>query len=176
MARSGGLPKVLAEVHPVHRTPYRAVSVQFAVVIVLLLAMGLPLGADNMFNLFGTTGTFTYVIIYGLGNVAAWRYFRTAGKDESSVIKYVVFPIVSTAALLYIAYKSYIPLPAAPVLYAPVIVGVYILAGIGCLAWALQPGRRGWMRHAGVMESLTAADAQADAQAAGPADGEGTSG
>ena len=108
--------------HPTHRTPYRAVTVQFAVVIVLLVAMGLPLGADNMFNLFGTTGTFTYVIIYGLGNIAAWRYFRTAGRDESSVIKYVIFPLVATAALLYIAYKSYIPLPAAPVVFAPVIV------------------------------------------------------
>jgi amino acid transporter len=119
--------------------------------------MGVPLGADNMFNLFGTTGTFTYVIIYGLGNVAAWRYFRTAGSDESSVIKYVLFPIVSTAALLYIAYKSYIPLPAAPVLYAPVIVGVYVAAGVACLLWALQPTRRAWMKHAGVMETLTRA-------------------
>jgi hypothetical protein len=110
-----------------------------------------------MFNLFGTTGTFTYVIIYGLGNAAAWRYFRTAGRDESSVIKYVVFPVVATAALLYIAYKSYIPLPAAPVVFAPVIVGVYVVVGAGCLMWALRPGRRDWMTRAGVRESLTEA-------------------
>jgi amino acid transporter len=135
--------------------------VQFAVVIVLLVAMGVPLGADNMFNLFGTTGTFTYVLIYGLGNIAAWRCFRTEGRDESSIIKYVVFPVVSTAALLYIAYKSYIPLPAAPVVYAPVIVGVYLAAGVGCLIWALQPQRRGWMARAGVMETLVAAPAMA---------------
>jgi amino acid transporter len=157
MARSGGLPKWLSAVHPTHRTPYRAVTLQFGVVIVLLVAMGIPLGAYNMFNLFGTTGTFTYVIIYGLGNAAAWRYFRTAGRDESSVIKYVVFPVVATAALLYIAYKSYIPLPAAPVVFAPVIVGVYAVVGAGCLMWALRPGRRDWMRRAGVMESLTEA-------------------
>ena len=30
---------------------------------------------------------------------------------------------ILSAALLYIAYKSYIPLPAAPVVFAPVIVG-----------------------------------------------------
>ena len=123
--------------------------------------MGFPLGADNMFNLFGTTGTFTYVIIYGLGNIAAWRYFRTAGRDESSVIKYVIFPLVATAALLYIAYKSYIPLPAAPVVFAPVIVGVYVAAGIGCLLWALRPGRREWMTHAGAIEDLTQVPATA---------------
>jgi amino acid transporter len=161
MARSGGLPNWLSAVHPTHRTPYRAVTLQFAVVIILLIAMGLPLGADNMFNLFGTTGTFTYVIIYGLGNIAAWRYFRTAGRDESSVIKYVIFPLVATAALLYIAYKSYIPLPAAPVVFAPVIVGVYVAAGIGCLLWALRPGRREWMTQAGAIEDLTQVPATA---------------
>ena len=75
-------------------------TLQFGVVIILLLAMGVPLGAYNMFKLFGTTGTFTYVIIYGLGNIAAWRYFRTTGRDESSLIKYVLFPVVATAALL----------------------------------------------------------------------------
>jgi amino acid transporter len=151
-------------VHPVHRTPSRAVTLQFGVVIVLLIAMGVPLGADNMFNLFGTTGTFTYVIIYGLGNIAAWRYFRTEGRDESSIIKYVIFPVVGTAALLFIAYKSYIPLPAAPVVYAPVIVGVYLAAGLGCLAWALRPQRRGWMTHAGAMETLVAAGQEASAE------------
>jgi amino acid transporter len=107
-----------------------------------------------MFNLFGTTGTFTYVIIYGLGNIAAWRYFRTEGRDEGSIIKYMVFPVVATAALLYIAYKSYIPLPAAPVVYAPVVVGAYLAAGAGCLIWALRPERRGWMAQAGVLETL----------------------
>jgi|GEM_PF-157564 len=156
MARSGGLPRWLSSVHPTHRTPYRAVTLQFGTVIVLLVAMGVPLGAVNMFNLFGTTGTLTYVLIYGLGNVAAWRYFRTVAKDEFSVIKHVAFPVIATAALLYIAYKSYIPLPAAPVVYAPVIVGVYVASGAGFLIWALQPARRAWMRHAGVMETLTA--------------------
>ena len=71
------------------------------------------------------------------------------------MIKYVVFPVMATAALLYIAYKSYIPLPAAPVVFAPVIVGAYVIAGAGCLVWALRPGRRDWMTHAGVMEDLT---------------------
>jgi amino acid transporter len=131
------------------------------VVIVLLIAMGVPLGADNMFNLFGTTGTFTYVIIYGLGNIAAFRYFRTEGRNESSIIKYVVFPVVATAALLYIAYKSYIPLPAAPVVYAPVIVGVYVAAGIACLIWALRPQRRGWLAHAGTIETVVPGQAAA---------------
>ena len=167
MARSGGLPKWISAVHPAHRTPYRAVTLQFGVVIILLLAMGVPLGAYNMFNLFGTTGTFTYVIIYGLGNIAAWRYFRTTGRDESSLIKYVLFPVVATAALLYIAYKSYIPLPAAPVVFAPVILGVYLAAGATCLLWALRPGRREWMTHAGVMETL--ADVPAGPNGIGPA-------
>jgi amino acid transporter len=155
MARSGGLPRWLSDVHPTHRTPYRLVTLQFAVVIVLLVVMGIPLGANNMFNLFGTTGTFTYVIIYGLGNVAAWRYFRTIARDEFSVIKHLVFPVIATAALLYIGYKSYIPLPAAPVVYAPVIVGVYVASGAAFLIWALRPARRAWIQRAGVMESLT---------------------
>ena len=84
--------------------------------------------------------------------------------DESSIIKYVIFPVVGTAALLFIAYKSYIPLPAAPVVYAPVIVGVYLAAGLGCLAWALRPQRRGWMTHAGAMETLVAAGQEASAE------------
>ena len=42
-------------------------------------------------------------------------------------------------------------------IFAPVIVGVYVVAGAACLIWALRPGRRDWMTHAGVMEDLTEA-------------------
>ena len=131
--------------------------------------MGVPLGAYNMFNLFGTTGTFTYVIIYGLGNVAAWRYFRTAGRDESSVIKYVAVPhrghcraSVHRLQVLHTASCGTSGL-------RPGDRRRYVAAGAACLVWALRPGRRDWMTHAGVMEDSHRSSGQLTAAGDGSA-------
>ena len=79
-----------------------------------------------------------------MGNVAAWRYFRAVRRESFNVVYHVVFPLIGTAALVYIGYKSIVPLPAYPVWIGPLITAVYVVAGLAALAWARRPARAGW--------------------------------
>jgi amino acid transporter len=160
MARTGALPSLLARVSPKYRTPIVAVYVQIALAVATCLAVGLPMGPYNLFNLLGTTGTFAYIPIFILMTVAAFKFFRDKHRDEFSILQFVVCPIIASAALLIVGYKSIVPLPAMPVALAPVIAAVYILIGLAILFGRnLRPGKRGWMEQAGELpdvENVTA--------------------
>ena len=111
MSRTGALPALFGAVHPRHKTPYKAVMVQSAEALLLCLGLGALYGPTNLFDIFGIAGTYAYILIYGLGNVAAWRYFRTISRENFNVIYHVVFPLIGTAALIYIGYESLDPVP-----------------------------------------------------------------
>lgn len=156
MARTGALPAPLAKVSSRRGTPIVAVFLQTAVAVTILLAVGLPLGPLNLFNLLGTTGTFVYIPIFILMNVAAYRYFRQKQPQEFRVFPFVICPIVSTAALLIIGYKSIVPLPASPVNLAPVLAAAYLALGALVLFGRnLRPNRREWMANAGELPDVT---------------------
>ena len=155
MARTGALPAPLATVSQRYHTPVVAVLVQTAVAVTIALAAGLPLGPYNLFNLLGTTGTFVYIPIFILMNVAAFKFFRDQHPDQFRVLPLVVAPVISTVALITIGYKSIVPLPAAPVAYAPAIAAGYLLLGALVLFGRnLRPGHRGWMTHAGELPDV----------------------
>ena len=155
IARTGALPSVFATVQPKHRTPVVAVFVQSAIALVVCLAIGLPLGPYNLFNMLGTTGTFVYIPIFVLMNIAAFRFFRSRHPEEFNVWAYVVAPIVSTVALALIAYNSLVPLPAFPVLLAPFIAITYVILGaIVLVGRNLRPGKREWMSRAGELPEV----------------------
>jgi len=155
MARTGALPSVLARVSQTYRTPVTAIYLQTLVALTICLAAGVPMGPYNLFNLLGTTGTFVYIPIFILMNVAAFLFFRRQHPEEFQVVKFVVCPVVSTLALLTIGYQSVMPLPPMPVALAPVLAGVYILVGVAVLVGRnLRPGRRGWMADAGELPAI----------------------
>ena len=41
-----------------------------------------------------------------------------------------VFPVLSTLSLFWVAYHSVVPLPDAPLRYAPILVGGWMVAGV----------------------------------------------
>jgi amino acid transporter len=149
MARTGALPALFGAVHPRHKTPYQAVIVQSAAALVLCLGLGALYGPTNLFDIFGIAGTYAYILIYGLGNVAAWRYFRTISRGNFNVIYHVLFPLIGTAALIYIGYESLVPVPAYPVWIGPIITIAYVATGLAALMWARRPGHAGWRARAG---------------------------
>jgi hypothetical protein len=66
-----------------------------------------------------------------------------------------VCPIVSTVALVTIGYKSIVPLPDAPVVFAPLLALGYLLLGAAVLFGRnLRPGRTGWMAGAGELPDV----------------------
>ncbi|WP_205787024.1 APC family permease [Specibacter cremeus] len=155
IARTGALPAILARVQRKHRTPIVAVYAQSIIAIIICLAAGIPMGPFNLFNLLGTTGTFVYIPIFILMNIAAFIFFFKRHRDEFSVWAHVAAPIVSTVALVVIAYNSIVPLPDFPVLLAPFVALFYVLLGVALLVFRnLRPGRRDWMQHAGELPDV----------------------
>jgi amino acid transporter len=155
MARTGSLPSPLARVHARHRTPVVAVFLQTTVAVTICLAVGVPLGAYNLFNLLGTTGTFVYIPIFILMNVAAYRYFRIQRPEEFRILPFIICPIISTVALIVIGWKSILPLPAWPVRLAPVLAAAYLVLGAVVLVGRnLRPGQRAWMDNAGELPDV----------------------
>jgi amino acid transporter len=154
MSRTGALPAVLGHVHPKHRTPSRAVVIQVAATVAILLLVGIPLGPYNLFNMFGVAGTFTYILIFILTNVAAFRFFRTRKRDEFNAFAHAVFPLVTTGSLIAIGYYSIHPLPAWPVWFGPIITVIYLGVGLVFLGVNLRPGRRDWMARAGELPDV----------------------
>ena len=155
MAKTGALPAVLAQVHPVRRTPHVAVVVQTLIALVAVLGGGYALGPNDLFNVLGTAGTFVYIPIFIMMNIAAYRFFKYKRPAEFSVLAHLVLPIFSTLALLTIAYFSLNPLPAYPIVLAPFIAAGYLVVGLAILFGRnLKPANAGWMQKAGQVPPL----------------------
>jgi amino acid transporter len=144
MARAGAFPSRLNYIHPTHRTPSRAVLAQGILAVVVALGVGGWIGADQSFFVLGLVGTLAYVVVYLLGNIGVVRFFRTTERRHFNVWLHLVFPVASSIALLWVAWKSLDPLPAAPVRYAPIVAGLWLVFGLIVL-WRLhRSGRQDW--------------------------------
>jgi amino acid transporter len=80
------------------------------------------------------------LFVYVIANVAVFAYYFRQRRPEFNIILHVVFPLVSTAALIYALVYSFIPFPASPYSYAPLIDGLWLLLGLVVLAVM-------WVRH-----------------------------
>jgi amino acid transporter len=140
MGRSGSLPHKLAEVHPRYATPTNAIWLQTILTLAIGLGLGFWMGPDQEFYFMGVTVTLGLVFIYGAGNLGVYRYYRVERRDEFNALLHLIFPLFSTVALIWVGYKSVMPLPPAPVKYAPLLVGLWLIIGT-ILLWALTGGR-----------------------------------
>jgi amino acid transporter len=131
MGRAGTLPAVFGRTDRRHQTPTAAIVAE----AILLLAVGFiastAIGLANVFFFFGLMVTYVLIFIYLAGNIGAfWYHTRGAGRNSFSLTRHVILPIVSTVALIFVGYESINPLPAAPLRYAPLVAGAWIVAGV----------------------------------------------
>jgi amino acid transporter len=155
MARSGALPKSLASIHPRHKTPINAVSFQMLVTLTSGLGLGYWVGPDQVFYLMGTILTLALALIYGAGNLGVFLHYRRHQAEFRPII-HAVFPLISTLAVLWVAYKSIVPLPPGPLAYAPAIATVWLLGGVTVLIVSKGLGREDWLLAANVAARQTA--------------------
>ncbi len=148
MARSGSFPSALAKVHPEYKTPSNAILVQ----MFLNLGMG-ALGLiiftpDVSFFFFvGLVLVLGVTVAYLLANLGVFLFYWREKRDEFNWILHFVFPLVSSAVLIYAIYKSF-PQPD-PYVYAPLLDGAWLLIGILILVYLRARGREDWLAKAG---------------------------
>jgi len=145
MGRSGSLPGGLAKVHPRYKTPANAIWFQTFLTLAIGLGLGFWIGPDQEFYLMGVTVTLGLVFVYSAGNLGVYRFYRTEHRSEFNPLLHLVFPLLSTVALIWVGYKSIVPLPPSPVMFAPLLVGIWLLLGIGVLLALTRSRTAGWM-------------------------------
>jgi amino acid transporter len=161
MARSDVLPKPLAKVSPRRRVPDNAIHV-----LVVYAAIGFVFacifGAQDVFFVWGLVTTLGLILMYVLANIGVVRHYLLGpGRPSFNPWLHAVFPAISTVAVVWVAYKSLVPLPAAPESAAPIVFGIYVLAGVIVLIFLAVRGHEDWLSRAGLaMETAESDDVE----------------
>jgi len=151
MASSGSLPKPLAKIHPVYGTPVNAILLMSFLTLAVGLGLGFWIGPDQEFFMMGIAITLSLAAVYSLGNLGVVRYFWRERRSEFNVWLHAVFPVLSTVALGYVAFKSMIPIPALPIGAAPWIALGMLVIGVILVFAISATGREEWLRKAGAV-------------------------
>jgi amino acid transporter len=145
MARSGVFPKALAAIHPRTKTPVNAIHLQVGLFFFFGVICALIVGEDKLYFFFGFVVTFVLAIVYAAGNVGAARYYLTEGRQFFNPLLHLIFPVVSTAAIAYLLYKTFNPYPPHPYNWALPVAGIWLLIGVGFLVVMARRGREEWL-------------------------------
>src|ERR1700729_4222140 len=144
MAKNGSFPKALAKVDPQYKTPTNAILTQMVLSLASGLGVGALIGPDRSFLLVdGLILVLAVLFVYVMANAAVFAYYYWQRRSEFNIVLHVLFPLIY--ALVY----SFIPFPAAPYSYAPLIDGLWLLVGIIVLVAMRIRGNDQWLKTAG---------------------------
>jgi amino acid transporter len=155
MSRSGSFPKALGKVHRTYKTPTNAILLQMCLALASGLIGGLWFKPDvSFFFIDGLILVLGVAFVYIMANIAVGRYYLSERRREFNPLLHLLFPIISSAVLLYAIAISFQPLcttvcPSSPFKWAPVVDGAWLLVGIGVLVWYRARGREDWIGRAG---------------------------
>ncbi|MFF4838358.1 APC family permease [Streptomyces sp. NPDC001315] len=137
LARARVLPRVLAALHPRHRSPVAGIAVQAVVAIGAVLGLGLAYDPVTAFLLLATVIVTVVIGVYIVVNLACAGYFLRRGRPVLRSVRHVVFPLLGIVAFVP-ALLTAAGLPVfdfvteltAPVSYAGPVVGGWMAAGV----------------------------------------------
>ncbi len=133
IGRDGLLPRWLARTHPLRGTPVTAVTVLCALGLVSGIALGFLMTPIGAFAFFGTLDALFIIIIYILVNIACIRFFWRKRREHFSLLRHVLFPVLSTLIMTAILLAAIASPGPAPLSYIPYVVGVWLILGLGVL-------------------------------------------
>jgi amino acid transporter len=154
MARSGSLPRALAQVSPSRKTPDNAIHLMVGLQFVSGFFCAI-FGTETVFPVWALSLTLGLIVMYVLASCGVVRYYTTEKRSEFNFVLHLVFPALSTVAMLYVGYSSVVPLPAAPDRYALFLFLAYTALGAGLLAFLKWRGREEWLDRAGLAMETT---------------------
>ncbi|MFF1406013.1 APC family permease [Streptomyces sp. NPDC058294] len=137
LARIRVLPRLLATLHPRHRSPVAGIAVQTAVAVTAVLGLGFGYDPVTAFLLLATVIVTVVVGVYIVVNLSCAGHFLRSCGAALKPVRHLVFPalgiVAFVPALLTAAglpvFDFVTPL-TAPVSYAGPVVGVWMAVGV----------------------------------------------
>jgi amino acid transporter len=150
MGRAGVLPKTFGQVHPTRKTPTTAVTAQLILSVVLGFGGPWLLGGPWPFFIFLIAFVLVLgvIFVYVAANVGLVVYFWTKARDEFSWIKHFIFPVGTSLVLIYSIYAAFVPLPAPPNNWTPLVAAAWLILGIIILVVMKAVGKQDWLARA----------------------------
>jgi amino acid transporter len=121
MALAGTLPAALRKIHPVHKTPSRAVHVHQILQIGSFLLIGMVFGASKIFDFLGTITAFAAIALYIPANIALTAFVRREHPSDFNLWRHGIVPIVGTVFLLPVIVVTVLANPDYPLSLTPVV-------------------------------------------------------
>jgi amino acid transporter len=126
MAREGVLPRQLARVSASTATPRRALVVEMAIGLALLVGFRLEgTTALHVFFYLATIGVLNLLVMYVLTNIAAADHLR-----QRDGMRAVALPLFGSAIAAYVLYRNVWPVPPKPFNVLPYIVASWLAIGV----------------------------------------------
>ncbi len=152
MSRIGLLPRQLSAVDPRRRTPYVAIHVQAIGGVILALILGALVKTPlNGVAVLGTIATVLVVAIYMLTALSCITYYLRERRDEFNLFLHLIVPVIGILFFIPVEIASFginfaglgISALAWPANYAPIVVLIWMLIGIGLLVYYMtsRPAR-----------------------------------
>ncbi|PSB27012.1 APC family permease [Stenomitos frigidus] len=148
ISREGLFPGWLGHIHPLYRTPTNAILGLNGLSLPVGLSLGQLWTPIQAIGFFGTLLTIAGLLMYGLVSLACLQYFRVKRPDHWHWLKHGLLPGCSILAIGIILGGTLYPIPPAPHRFAPIVMGIWLLLGVGVLRF-LQTHRPEAIRQAG---------------------------
>jgi len=135
LGRDGILPRAMAKVHPTRKSPWVAATVQAGFSVILGLVFGYLVFGDpaTTYGYFGGLGTLSVLFVYIFINVSVFLYFFRKERENFSVVRHALIPLVATAAVCLPIRGLLYPVPAPPYNLWPYLLASWILIGLAIL-------------------------------------------
>jgi amino acid transporter len=132
LGRDRLLPRFMARVHPTRRSPYVAASVQAGFSVILGLIFGYLVFGDpaTTYGYFGGLGTLAVLFVYIFINVSVFLYFYRKERENFSVVRHALIPLVATAAVLLPIRGLIYPVPDPPFNLWPYLLLLWVVIGL----------------------------------------------
>jgi amino acid transporter len=147
MGRVGVLPRAFGKVHSTRKTPTTAVTAQLILSVVLGFGGPALLGGPWPFFIFLIAFVLVLgvIFVYVAANVGLVVYFWTKARSEFNWVKHFLFPVGTSLVLIYSIYAAFVPLPAPPNNWTPLVAAIWLGLGIAIIAWKKATGDEAWL-------------------------------
>ncbi len=144
MGRDRAIPGVFGLTHPRYKSPWVGIVFGLLLALVLGATLGQAMGPFTFFGFLATAGSLGILLAYILVAVSGMVFFLRfpQGKKAGATIVFdVLFPVIAILLCGATIYSSLVPVPPAPLNYAPYIAGAWLVLGIILLSilWLRSP-------------------------------------